>query len=90
MICSSMKDTTLITVFLILQSCLHGRCVMPSCAYPGFLGILLCGFLCLLSLCIFVSSGSPHEPILLIALLIYDSMHAALPHIQLCATPTFL
>ncbi len=36
-----------------------------------------------------VMSGSPREPILLIALLIYDSTHPALPHIQLCASPTF-
>ncbi len=62
---------------------------MPSCAYPGFLGILLCEFLCLLSLCILLTSGSPHEPNLLLALLIYDSMHATLLHMLLCATPTF-
>ncbi len=62
--------------------------VMPSCAYPRFLRILLCGFQCLLSLWILVMSGSPCEPIFLIASLIYDSMHAALPHIWLCATPT--
>ncbi len=63
--------------------------VMPSCAYPGFPGILLCGFLCLLSVCLLVMSCSPHEPILLTALLIHDSMHAALPHILLCAIATF-
>ncbi len=63
--------------------------VVSSCAYPGFTGILLCGFLCLLSLCTFVTSGSPHEPILLMALLIYDSKHAALSHTLPCATPAF-
>ncbi len=68
---------------------LWGAFVMSSCAYPGFPGILLCRFLCPLSLCMLVTSGSPCEPILLIALLIYDSMHAVLLHIQLCATPTF-
>ncbi len=63
--------------------------VMPSCAYSGIPEILLCRFLCLLSLCILVTSDSPCEPILLIASLICDSMHAALHHIWLCATPTF-
>ncbi len=63
--------------------------VMPSCAYCGFLGILLCGFPCLLSLCILVKSSSPHEPMLLLALLVFDSTHAALPHMPLCSTPTF-
>ncbi len=62
---------------------------MTSCAYPGFTGILLYGFLCLLYLSLLVTPGSPHEPILLIALLIYDSMHATLPHMLLCATPRF-
>ncbi len=63
--------------------------VMPSCAYPGFLRILLCGFSCLLSLCISVTSGSPHKHILLLALLIYDSTHVTLLQMLLCATPTF-
>ncbi len=45
--------------------------VMPSCVYPGFTKILLCGLPCLLSLCTLARSGC--EPILLIALLIYHS-----------------
>ncbi len=82
-------------VILLLIPCIPtlitGReSVMPCCANPGFTGILLCGFMCLLTLCILVTSDSPHEPILLIAsMTIYDSTHAVLPHIQLCATFTF-
>ncbi len=63
--------------------------VMPSCAYSGFPGILLCGFLCLMSLCILMMSGSPCEHILLLDLLIHESMHATLLHMLLCATATF-
>ncbi len=65
------------------------KSVMPSGAYSEFLGILLCGFPCLLSLCTLVKSGSPCKPILLLALLIYDSIHATLLCIILCATPIF-
>ncbi len=39
------------------------RAVRPSCALPGFPGILLCGFLWLLSVCTLVLSGSTREPI---------------------------
>ncbi len=56
---------------------------MLSCAYNGLQGILLCGFLYLLSVCILVTSGSSHEPIFLMALLIYDSVHAVLTHMLL-------
>ena len=86
----SYKGGSDLQTYLGYHALITGReSVMPRCAYPGFPRILLCGFLCLLSLCILVMSGSPCEPILLIALLIYDSTHAALPHIQLCASPTF-
>ncbi len=34
------------------------KSIMPSCAYPGFPGILLSEFTCLLSLCSLVMSGS--------------------------------
>ncbi len=65
------------------------QAAMPCCAYPGSPGILLCGFLCLVSLCLLVTSSSPHEPIILIASLRHFRMHAVLSHMLLCATPTF-
>ncbi len=65
-----------------------GKCYAHLC-FLGFLGILLCGFPCLMSFCILLKSGSPCEPILLMALLMYDSMHATLLHMLICATPTF-
>ncbi len=59
--------------------------VVPSCAYPGFSGILLCGFPCLLSICMLVMSGSPCEPILMV-LLIYDSINHILVIINIYIT----
>ncbi len=66
-----------------------GEDVMPGCAYHGFPGILLFEFLCLLSLCTLVMSGSPCGIVLLLALLMYDSTHASLLDMLLFATPTF-
>ncbi len=37
----------LIWIHCIWSSITERESVMPSCAYPGFMGILLCGFLCL-------------------------------------------
>ncbi len=56
---------------------------------PGLLGNLISRFLCLLSFCTLVTSNSPHESLLLLALLVYDSTYATLLNMLLCDTPTF-
>ncbi len=81
-------NSTLDTMYPCFDYYREGE-VMPSCAYLGFQRTLLHVFPCVLSLCFLVTSGSPHKPILLIALLIYGSMHATFPHMLLCTTPTF-
>ncbi len=43
--------------------------VMPICSYPGFPGILPCGFAYFLSLCTLVTFGLKHELILLLSFL---------------------
>ncbi len=70
------KIVILLWIQCILALITGRESVIPSCAYPGFPGIRLCGLLCLLSLCTLVTSGSPCEPILLLSLLIYDMMNA--------------
>ncbi len=47
-------------IFLILMRYNKYFPVIPSCVYHWFLGILLCGLLCLLSLFTLVMSASPH------------------------------
>ncbi len=49
----------LLWIQCILASITRRESVMPSCACPGFPGILLCGFHCIMSLCTLVTSGSP-------------------------------
>ncbi len=53
---SSIHDTK--SKLRIFNNQSKSMCHMPSCASPGFLGILLCEFLCLLSACHLIMSGT--------------------------------